>query len=87
MSCKTYVVDVITYIACNRGGRTERCAECNSPAGILCDWKLTGAKAGATCDRKLCEACARSVAPGKHLCPAHGRVLDKRQRSNGGSHA
>ncbi len=60
--------------ACSRtiGGR-QICDEagCGRAMRFLCDWRLTGKKAGQTCDRKVCVAHAREVADDKHLCPVH----------------
>lgn len=58
----------VVGIACTRG---PSCSECSRPGRYLCDWKLKGAKAGKTCDRRLCATCATHVAPDKHLCRPH----------------
>ncbi len=63
-------------ISCTRGEQRARCKVCRGSAGLLCDWKLKGPKAGKTCDAPLCERCAQSPAPDKHLCPAHWRVWE-----------
>lgn len=52
-----------TYgFVCTRG-RTKRevCEVCGKPASKLCDFPLSGKKAGQTCDRKLCLSCATEV--------------------------
>lgn len=68
---------VVTGIVCTRG-RAEWCSACQRMRyKVLCDWKLRGKKAGRTCDRKLCYACATRVGEDKHLCPPHGRLWDK----------
>jgi len=44
---------------CSRGrSRTKPCVECGSPSTKLCDFPLKGKRAGKTCDRPLCDACA-----------------------------
>lgn len=58
---------------CTGRERRRRCVECGRPVAYLCDWKLAGSKKGKTCSRGLCERCAASPGPGKHLCPAHAR--------------
>lgn len=70
--------------ACSRGGQKAKCVECGRNADRLCDWKLSGAKKGKTCDRALCEKCAvkprltdGTIAKDKDLCPAHGRQWEK----------
>lgn len=64
-------------IACTRGSRVARCKPCDRKAVYLCDWKLKGAKLGKTCDAKLCQGCAQSPAPDKHLCQAHWRLWEQ----------
>lgn len=52
---------------------TPKC-QCGGPGEFMCDWKLskgTPAVPGATCDRRICAAHAKEVAPQKHLCPEH----------------
>lgn len=41
----------------------EHCAECESPAGFLCDYPVG---AGRTCDRQLCPDHASEVYGGLH---------------------
>lgn len=57
--------------------RRRKCRACGAKADpiILCDWKLTGAKAGKTCDAPSCRSCATSVGDDKDLCPPHARAL------------
>ncbi len=63
-----------TAIICRRGSQTKRCDICGRPGGKLCDFPLTGAKAGKTCDRSLCAACAVHVDPDIDYCPTHARM-------------
>ena len=66
---------------CTRGPRRQppRC-KCGRPSTLLCDYPLTGAKAGKTCDRPLCTHCATEVGPGRHLCPAHAKMSPREVR-------
>ena len=67
-----------------RGARRPACKFCGEPiAGnpILCDWKLTGTKAGRTCDARMCRRCAAAVGEDKDLCPPHKRAWDKDPRN------
>ena len=70
---------------CSRGPkRTTVCKFCNEPirgAVLLCDWKLTGTKAGKTCDAPMCRRCAAAVGADKDLCPPHKRVWDADPRN------
>ncbi len=64
-------------IICSRGARRKTCSACKrNRATKLCDFPLAGSKAGKTCDRDLCDACATTTRePGAtdttDLCPAH----------------
>jgi hypothetical protein len=82
--CKRIQVGDFVGIVCTRGPR-PRCTECGrADVSFLCDWKLHGKKKGKTCSRKLCDACATSPAPEKHLCPAHARLWETHP-ANGGA--
>lgn len=74
-----------TMIVCGERRREPRtCKACGEPiagAVLLCDWKLTGAAAGRTCDAPLCARCATAVAEDKHLCPPHARAWAKHPRN------
>lgn len=54
---------------------------CGRPADYLCDWKVAAKESG-TCDRPICAAHAKQVAPGKHLCPEHRGRWDEWQRKH-----
>lgn len=59
---------------CTRGRATPRCRWCERTPGVfLCDWKIGKKDNGSpkTCDKPLCAAHAREVAPEKHICPEH----------------
>ncbi len=62
-------------IVCTRGKRPIICAVCKRRGSKLCDFPLTGAKSGKTCDRPLCDRCA--VSGGKEIdyCPTHAAML------------
>ena len=62
-------------IVCSRG-ETKRCS-CGNRMTKLCDWPLTGGKAGKTCDRPMCDKCATRVGPNRDFCPAHARMADE----------
>lgn len=55
-------------IICTRGAR-KYCASCGRRSSKLCDFPLTGPKAGQTCSKNLCDHCVVKVTVG-------GRVLD-----------
>jgi hypothetical protein len=61
-------------VVCTRGRTSRaRCEACKAREHtLLCDAQIWGAKAGKTCDRKLCAACAVKVGD-LDLCPTHGR--------------
>jgi hypothetical protein len=62
-------------IACSRGKQRAMCEVCKSkPHEVLCDYPLRGAKAGATCSKKLCRGCAKHVGTDRDLCPPHARL-------------
>ena len=84
----------VSAIVCSRKHKPAKCAECGCTATRMCDWKLTGRKAGKTCDRLLCKGCAvepvmpdGSSAEDKHLCPAHARIWEERKQVRSSSHA
>lgn len=78
MSCERIDLPDGFIITCTRGRRAPAlCSECKwRPATLLCDYELRGAKAGATCSRKLCSTC-RAKRGELDLCPAHARVVDR----------
>lgn len=51
-------------MVCGGRHRTKRCAHCGKTAGLQCD----GLKAGKTCDRWICSACATNVGENVDLC-------------------
>jgi len=64
-------------ITCGRGQRkTAPCAFCGAPHTKLCDEPLRGAKAGKTCDAKMCARCATPAGDNRDLCPPHARDVN-----------
>lgn len=74
MTCEKIAIDGGVVILCSRGHRIKRCSACGSgEATRLCDFPLSGRKAGKTCSAGLCDRCtARSG--DTDLCPAHARL-------------
>jgi hypothetical protein len=81
MICRRIDLPGGTAIVCSRGERPKLCATCKRrPSTKLCDFKLTGRKAGKTCDAKLCDACAVSGGAGIDYCPPHARIRHGRDQ-------
>jgi hypothetical protein len=69
-------------IVCGGHAKTKYCA-CGREATILCDWKIhLEANKWGTCDKPICAAHAKQVAPGKHLCPEHQLRYDEWKRNH-----
>lgn len=62
--------------------KPKACIHCGKPSSKLCDFPLTGAKVGSTCDRPLCIRCATHVDPDTDYCQQHARIV-KEQSLNG----
>jgi hypothetical protein len=76
MTCRLYKMpNGTTMICCSRGYNTKRCRVCGRPATKLCDYQLTGPKAGQTCDTPLCDRCAVSLGVNMDYCPVHARLV------------
>ena len=71
--------DGVEFVVC--GIRRQLCIHCRHEAKFLCDWKVKGRRG--TCDRPICAAHAREVAPDKHLCGEHSQAWDDWQRRHG----
>ena len=54
----------------------DKCVNCGARGTQVCDFPLTGAKAGALCSRLLCVKCAIRR-KGQDYCPAHAELLKK----------
>lgn len=84
MTCHRFQLpDGSSGFVCTRGARRVRCVGCGELVHdhVLCDWKLTGPKAGKTCDAKICRSCTTSPASDKDLCPAHARAWANHPRN------
>lgn len=66
----------VRAIVCTRGSR-KKCA-CGGPASKLCDFPLSGEKAGKTCDTAMCDRCAVNVGPDRDYCQPHFRYVQQR---------
>ena len=67
-------------IICTRGERRKKCRDCGKPCTKLCDFKLSGAKEGKTCDRPMCDAHAVVQSLGIDFCLAHDRITKQKQK-------
>jgi hypothetical protein len=76
VGCERIQLNGGAIFACTRGADRPRCYHCKRFAELVCDYPLTGTKAGSTCDRLICAKCAVGTETGQ-LCPAHGRVVAK----------
>jgi hypothetical protein len=56
--------------ACSRRTHVAPCVECGRPSTKQCDFELKNAKRR-TCDRALCDRCARSVGKNRDYCRIH----------------
>ncbi len=54
------------------------CARCRGISEFLCDYPVTE---GVTCSAPICAQCATEIAPKRHLCPLHVRVVQNRKGS------
>ena len=73
MRCTRYAVPGGVAIVCSARERQKPCS-CGRRATALCDYPLTGAKAGKTCDKPLCDSCRVRVGVDEDRCPAHHRL-------------
>lgn len=67
-----------TAFVCRSGRQPMAQCSCGAPATLVCDYPLKGEKAGKTCDRDICRACAASQGPNIDWCPAHARLPQER---------
>lgn len=62
MKCEPISIPGGVGFLCSRGARRKACSVCKRrKATKLCDFPLTGGKAGKTCDRDLCGTCAQNM--------------------------
>lgn len=79
--------DGVRGFICSRGRRAKPCGVvgCTNPSVALCDYPLSGHRAGATCDRPLCQkhrctqiprAGVKAARPGDPIdyCPTHDEL-------------
>lgn len=59
---------------CRGRGRRKNCKACGARATKLCDFPLSGAKAGKTCDADICDRCATRIDTDVDYCPPHARL-------------
>jgi hypothetical protein len=61
--------------ACYREKRLK-CATtgCRGAGTILCDYPVTRRGRAATCSRRICGGCAKTIGNGLDLCPPHARA-------------
>lgn len=85
MPCSPIKIGEVTAIICRgRGKRQPPCESCGRPSSRQCDYPFVvrdGKKT--TCDRHLCNACARPVdalGPNIDFCPAHWNLYEKNGR-------
>lgn len=76
MKCEAVPLAGGVAIVCSRGRRAKPCSVpgCGRSSVALCDFPLTGAKAGKTCDRALCAQHRTSVGADLDHCPAHAEL-------------
>jgi hypothetical protein len=65
----------VTAIICGSRQPRRRCKACGHGADRECDFPLSGAKEGQTCDVPICPRCTSRPLPDTDLCPAHQRYL------------
>lgn len=63
----------VTAIVCGRRD-TKPCVVCHGRAAFLCDFPLTGPRAGDTCSRAICSKHTFRPAPQTDYCPAHAEM-------------
>jgi hypothetical protein len=68
----------LQVIVCGARSRRKRCRWCGAPHTKLCDFKLSGKKAGQTCDAPMCDRCATRMGEVAgdtvDYCPPHARL-------------
>lgn len=66
----------MTGFICSRGGRRSKCQKpnCDGTTTALCDFPLSGAKAGKTCSRRMCARHQTKVGPDLDHCPTHAAM-------------
>lgn len=78
MTCKVTPIAGGAIFTCGHTKPTKRCKFCDAPCEKLCDFELTGAKAGQTCSAPMCHKCTTTVGSGMDLCPPHKRFVESK---------
>jgi RNA polymerase subunit RPABC4/transcription elongation factor Spt4 len=83
MPCYSFKIGNATGFICMGGPRRKACVHCGRLSDKLCDFPLSGAKAGQTCDRPICTHCATHIPPDTDYCRQHaemGTTPEKQKR-------
>lgn len=73
MTCSVIKLADGTVAIVKHSNRTMRCGFCRASSTKLCD-AVVGKTLGGeviTCDKPICDGCARRVGPNKDFCPKH----------------
>lgn len=62
------------------GNLGPHCTQCAGVSDVLCDFPVGDGK---TCDRALCKACAKKVAPDTDYCNDHYVMWDTFEKAGG----
>jgi len=81
MSCEVIKLRDFTAVVCSRRSSRAPCRWCGRPHTKLCDFPLSGAKAGRTCNTPMCDRCATPIkrlfgGPDLDYCPPHARYSE-----------
>jgi hypothetical protein len=73
MPCKLMQLpDGTTAIVCGPRRKQTKCAYCNAPSTILCDFPIGKGK---TCDRPTCREHAKTIGDDRDYCKDHARLI------------
>lgn len=76
MTCESiHLGNGVSFIGCGPKKKPKPCETCGEASSKLCDYKLTGKRAGKTCGAAICARCAVSIGPDEDLCPTHDRFV------------
>jgi hypothetical protein len=70
MRCTRIAVPGGIGFVCSSREPRKSCS-CGRASTALCDYPLTGSKAGKTCDKPLCDRCRVRIGDNVDRCPAH----------------
>jgi hypothetical protein len=65
------VIGRACYREPRRGCQTTGCPH---PGTLLCDYPVTRGGRKTTCNRYMCDRCAKGVGPGRDFCPPHAKL-------------